>query len=167
MTNFDELPQIWDIFIGNIISEVELSMTNHSPRPNNDYFNQQIVDKLYVMSPYINQSCFSKLNKKAKTNSNGKVSIESVLNKMLMNMPDDLHKEAFVFLVKNLYNDGGFGGSINNDYIDLSNIVAMDSFGVGEAVSLTYETTWKDFLSNSDNARAKSAMDFYSKYSLK
>lgn len=149
------------------ISEVELSMVKQNPRPNNDYFNQKIIEKLYEMLPQINQSCFAKMNQKAKNKSNGKVSIERVLDNMLIDISNDLHKEAFIFLVRRLFNSGGFGGSINNDFIDLSNIVAMDSFKTGEAVSLTYDRKWVDFLSSSDNERAKSAIDFYNKYSCR
>ena len=150
------------------VAEAELPILKNEIEQTTTEFNSKIEKNIIELSRIIFDGYFRKINLKAEHLTNGKLNIEKVLDMMMSNCPDSLKKDSFIFMVKNLFNSGGFGKTLNNDFIDFSNMILVEKFSNCDAVFMTYEKKWKEFLeTQSRNMYANYSNQFCEEYLIR
>lgn len=149
------------------IADARVMVHNNEIEKSTQAFNEKIRERRPIRKHEITMDCFRKANLRAKRLTNNKRSIENVLDLILSDIKDSLKKDCYRLLVERLFNSGGFGKSINNDFTDFSNLILLESFNPGEAVYLTYEKSWLSFLeSHKDNPFVIDTITFCKKYEV-
>lgn len=149
------------------VSDVELQLTKKEFKYDAGEYNGRIVDNCRKYSKLIKAETFSQINRKCSKRTNNKVNVDYVLRELLFESPESLKKDSYIYLVKRLFVSSGFGKTLNNDFIDFSNMILIEKFQVGQAIYITTDKPWQDFLfQHKDNDYVAPTINFYKQLGL-